>query len=145
MPGEIASGRLEMSEQRIRVRINEAEIYGRTEQVYRSPAGQLVPVENKTRRYSKVFPSDIIQVSLQSLALAEAGHAVGRHAYIRTRDNRTQQVQYHQVEVMPKSILERLVNRYFEIIEGRQEPTRQRNPNACSQCQFRSRCWSNED
>lgn len=143
MPDEIAAGRLVMSEERVRTTIGDVVVYGRTEQVYQTPDGVLVPVENKTRQYSKVYGSDLIQVSLEAQALRAGRRRVAEHGYIRTRNNRTSEVLYHRVALMPERILRPLVDRYFDIIEGRRSPEQQSNPRACSRCQFKDRCRPN--
>lgn len=141
MPAEIANGRLVMSEDKLRAELGGVLVYGRSEQVYRVPSGELVPVESKTRQYSKVYDSDIIQTSLQAQALRATHRRVAEHGYVRTWNRRTKQVRYHRIQLLPERMLRSLVERYFDIIEGRRTPIRQQNRKACTSCQYKERCW----
>lgn len=141
MPAEIADGRLVMSEDKLRAELGDVLVYGRSEQVYRVPSGELVPVESKTRRHSKVHDSDIIQTSLQAQALRGTHRRVAEHGYVRIWNKRTEQVRYHRIQLLPERMLRNLVERYFDIIEGRHAPIRQQNRKACASCQYEDRCW----
>lgn len=141
MPDEIATGTLVMSEEKIRTTIAGARVCGRTEQVYRTAQGVLIPVESKTRAVSRVYMSDVIQTSLQALALRDVRRKVADQGYVRTSHPTTKAVAYHPIQLMPRHLLERLVTRYFDVIEGRSVPTHQENRAACEKCGFRDKCW----
>lgn len=141
MPDEIATGRLVMSEQNLKVDLAGMRVYGRSEQVYQTAADELVVVESKTRQASRVYLSDVIQASLQAVALAAGGKRVASQGYVRTSRVDSGAVTYHPIRLMSRRVLEDLVVRYFDVIEGRREPRIPENRAACRNCGFRTKCW----
>lgn len=84
------------------------QVSGRVDQVYQTPAGVLILVDTKTRRYHSVYTSDIVQLSLYAMILLHTGSSpVSRTGYVRTvvRDNVRRSVRYHSVRLIAKDLL----------------------------------------
>src|SRR5690606_10050193 len=83
MPLEIQEAKLIISEKTI-YRNGRRPFAAKTDQVFRTRAGWVVPVETKTRR--TIAPSDLVQISAQAAAINEMRQHRGKvasHGYIR--------------------------------------------------------------
>jgi len=137
MPEEIASGSLVISEKTLH-RGGPRPLAAKTDQVFRTPCGLLVPVETKARK--RVFASDIVQLSCQAAALAEQG-VVADYGYVRLavpgrRPN------YQKVKLMPATDIDRLWDRYQTLRLKKAAPIARPAPHRCSRCAFRKGCPS---
>jgi len=146
MPGEIAGAELLHSERQLYATLNGATIPVRPDQVYRTRGNEIVPVDSKTRAMAMTFEADEIELSLQRLALAESHVHSGRgtvaaHGYIRIKPKAgNRRPSYHRVQLWTRERLERLHERYLDVVSGRITPTSQKNRKACAGCAYRSRC-----
>lgn len=146
MPSELATADLLHSEKQLYATLGGSSIPVRPDQVYRTLNREVVPVDTKTRRMAKIFEADIIELSVQSLALAEshvhAGRgAVARHGYIRFKDREGRRApKYVRAALWGRERLEALYLRYLGIVDGTIAPVPQSNPRACAGCAYRSRC-----
>lgn len=148
MPVELRTARLEASERDFVARIDGNPVPVRPDQIYRTADGRLVPVDSKTRSGARVFPSDVIEVSVQRLALAQdprfTGNArVADYGYVRlARGGRNGRPAYKRIELMTEDDLTQLYRRYQDVVAGRLSPVCQTNPRACAGCGYRARCAS---
>ena len=148
MPDELRTARLETSEHQLTARIDGDAIPVRPDQVYRTSAGQLVAVDTKVRRGERVYPGDVIEVSIQRLALSQASRYVGTvriapYAYIRLRPPGGQgRPVYKRVDTLPEAELVKLYRRYQDVVAGRVTPRCQTNPRACAGCGHVAGCAS---
>lgn len=76
-------------------------ITARIDRAYRNTAGELVLLELKTRRASRVYPSDIIELSAQRVAvMAQTRQPVAGHGYVLTERPDGREGGCHWVELM---------------------------------------------
>ncbi len=137
MPEEIASGSLVISEQTLHRKGNRP-LAAKTDQVFRTQWGLLVPVETKTRK--RLYASDIVQLSCQAVALADHG-TVTDYGYIRlVVPGRTPD--YQKVKHLSASEIDRLWDRYQALRLRKATPIPRPATHRCSQCAFRKGCSS---
>lgn len=142
MPAELRQAPLVASEQLLRSR-GAYPFHGRTDQVYRVN-GLLVPVETKTRRRPRIYLSDVVQLSIQAVMLAEApaaltrGAAPATYGYIRFRhqDNSV----YRRVELLRPEVLYRWHDRFWAVRVGERAPQITHFPAMCFSCPHQDRC-----
>ena len=143
MPAELRTATLFASERDLSVVLDGDRIPVRPDQVYRVKIGNLVPVETKTRNGRAVYQYDVIELSLQRLALMERGLPVSNYGYVRLVPRDKDPVpQYRQVDLLDKSKVEALYRRYQGILAGDIRPDHQANPRACAGCGHRRVCPS---
>lgn len=102
MPTELRRAALYLCEEDISTRTPVA-LHGRPDQVYRTADNTLVLLDTKARKAHRVFPSDIIQLSVYRVILAHSQPlAVAPHGYIRTVVQTTQgeEVRYHKTMLL---------------------------------------------
>lgn len=148
MPKEIATAALVMSEDR-RILTGQAgrfRLTAKPDQVFLTVDGRLICVENKTRSWFATYPYDLIELSVQRLALRQSRTPTLRHAtvadygYVRVVNRSSGRSRYIRVELMDQVALEGLAERYEAIRNRRLQPTAQKNPRACQSCQYASSC-----
>jgi len=142
MPDELRSATLSQSEKQSYVDLAGARIPVRPDQVYRTSDGRLIPVETKTRRGTGVFLYDVIELSVQRLAVAKsAGANAAHYGYVRIKDRQgNRRPTYKRVDLLHEGQLTALYHRYLGVVSGQITPTSQDNPNACKGCSYRSVC-----
>ena len=148
MPEEIASATLVMSEDR-RILTGQAgrfRLTAKPDQVFLTVDRRLICVENKTRSWFASYPYDVIELSVQRLALQQSrtptlrNAAVADYGYVRVVHRETGRSKYIRVELMDEVALEGLAERYDAIRNRNLPPTAQKNPRACRSCQYASTC-----
>jgi hypothetical protein len=148
MPEEIATATLVMSEDR-RILTGQAgrfRLNAKPDQVFLTVDGRLICVENKSRSWFATYPYDLIELSVQRLALQQSRTPTLRHAmvadygYVRVVNRGTGRSRYIRVDLMDQVALEGLAERYDAIRKRRLQPTAQKNPRACQSCQYASTC-----
>lgn len=112
----------------------------RLDRAYRVPSGQLVLLELKTRNVNRVFPSDVIQLSTQRLALErKTRHVVAHHGYVVAQmpDGAREA---HRVQLISEEAVVALVRRREAILAGRSNPRPAALVGVCRTCTYRSTC-----
>lgn len=85
LPAELRTARLIYAERLFRA-AGPVSITAKVDRVYRSAAGELVLLELKTRRVSRTYLSDIIELSAQRVAvMAQTKEPVAGYAYVLTQ------------------------------------------------------------
>lgn len=110
------------------------------DRAYRMPSGLIVLLELKTRNVNRAFPSDVIQLSAQRLALErETRQVVARHGYVAAQmpDGAREA---HRVQLMSGEAVVALVRRREAILAGRINPQPAASVRICSICAYRSIC-----
>src|SRR5574338_1313199 len=80
LPSELRTARMIFAERLFRSTGPVLSITARIDRAYRNAAGELVLLELKTRRVSRVYPSDIIELSAQRVAvMAQTRQPVAGH------------------------------------------------------------------
>lgn len=139
MPEELARGTLVVNERTL-WRRGARPFAAKTDQVFLTPQGYLVPVETKTRK--RVYDSDIIQLSCQAVALA---HTPGLHGtpaswgYVRLSESGGAPT-YKRVPLVPEDKIDLLWDRWDDLRRGREAPIVRPAHYRCTHCQVRTRC-----
>lgn len=137
MPDEIANGTLVISEQTLH-REGDRPLAAKTDQVFRTPWGLLVPVETKSRK--RVYASDIVQLSCQAVALKSKGTVAG-YGYIRLATP-GRRPNYQKVGLMTEAEIDRLWDRYQVLRLKKAQPITRPSAQRCNRCAFRKGCPS---
>lgn len=137
MPAELATARLVMSEKEMRIN-RPARFVARVDQVFQTKAGQLVLLESKRRKSSRVFDSDVIELSVQSVVLSRRGYRIAPHGYVRTVVRG--RPSYHRVRLYSEDVVLMLRERYLDLLGGAVVPEGPRSIAMCRGCAHASRC-----
>lgn len=141
MPLEIQDAKLIISEKTI-YRNGRRPFAAKTDQVFKTKAGWVIPVETKTRR--TISPSDLVQISAQAAALNEMRRYKGKvasHGYIRLAPE-GQAPFYQRVDLLHPSRVDLLWDRYQALRAGKVVPIVKPHARRCEKCAFRSGCPS---
>lgn len=112
-------------------------ISARVDRVYRNAAGALVLVELKTRESNRVYPSDVIELSAQRVALmAHTGDVVADYGYVVTELPDGRQMGCHRVRLMPNGDVVALAMRRQDLLIGKAAPEPACSPGLCRKCAF---------
>jgi CRISPR-associated exonuclease Cas4 len=112
----------------------------RLDRAYRMPSGLVVLVELKTRSVSRAFPSDVIQLSAQKLALErQTREVVAHHGYVVTQMPDGARGA-HRVQLISGEAVVALVRRREAILAGRINPRSVASVGVCRNCAYRSIC-----
>ena len=105
-------------------------------------AGELVLVEFKTRRTDVAYMADVIELSVQRVALQDERQLpVSKTAWVVTQNSNTGKRQPHRVTLLSTAEIEALRARYLEIEAGvGQVPTPARSGKQCLHCGHRAVC-----
>ena len=112
----------------------------RLDRAYRMPSGLVVLLELKTRSVNRAFPSDVIQLSAQRLALERrTREIVAQHGYVvaQTPDGAREA---HRVRLVSGQAVVALVRRREAILAGRISPRPAASVGVCRTCAYRSIC-----
>lgn len=117
-------------------------VVGRPDRVYRLATGDHVPLENKNRDGHAVYETDIAQLSLQAWLLRQTGKATAAFGYVVINSRRTGQRKSIRVDLYGDTACEQIIQRYFDITEGRTVPRKSRG-GKCKSCGHRQHCHEN--
>lgn len=141
-PEELAGAGLMFMEKQFRIRKPIA-LVARIDRAYRTAVdGTIVLVELKTRWKNRAYATDVIQLSVQKMAVeGQTGLRVAEHAFVTVqRPTKGATHRSHQVQLMSPSEIVVLYRRREDIIAGRISPRYAHSARACNGCAFRSRC-----
>lgn len=140
-PRELQNAELVYMETLFRVQ-RPLRLVARVDRVYRRPSGSLVLVELKRRGSNRVHRSDLIQLSVQKVAIeAQTGEAVDPVAFVSFADPGGKGVRRSEsVRLLGAEDVAALARRREGILSGHTEPTYARSLKACSSCAFRAEC-----
>lgn len=118
-------------------------ISARVDRAYRDRAGQLTLVELKTRNLNTVYPSDVIEMSAQRVALmAATGEPVRRQAYVVVQGADGQRMRAHRIDLLTQARVVALAERRQALLSGAEGARRTCIQGLCDGCAFVSRCRS---
>lgn len=112
----------------------------RLDRAYRMPSGLIALLELKTRNVNRAFPSDVIQLSAQRLAIEhKTGQVVAQHGYVvaQTPDGAREA---HRVQLVSGEAVVALVRRREAILAGRISPRPAPSVGVCRTCAYRFIC-----
>jgi len=139
LPAELRGARLAHAEETFR---SEAQrVVARLDRAYEL-AGELVLVEFKTRSASVAYRDDIIELSVQRVALQDERKVpVSRVAWVITQDSATGRRTPHRVTLLDTAEVQALRTRYLAIEAGIEpDPRPARSMNQCLHCGHRAVC-----
>jgi CRISPR/Cas system-associated exonuclease Cas4 (RecB family) len=112
----------------------------RLDRAYRMPSGLIVLLELKTRSVNRAFPSDVIQLSAQRLAIErQTRQVVAHHGYVVAQTPGGAR-EAHRVQLVSGEEVVALVRRREAILAGRINPRPAASVRICSICAYRSIC-----
>ncbi len=140
-PRELANAELVYMEKLFHIR-EPIRLVAKVDRVYRLPRGSLVLVELKTRSSDRVYPSDIIQLSAQRLAIEiQAGAVVEPYAFVSILGSgRTRRFRSQRVSLLDADTLRRLYQRREAVLAMRVLPAYATSDDACRGSALRSKC-----
>ncbi|MCL4182103.1 MAG: PD-(D/E)XK nuclease family protein [Burkholderiaceae bacterium] len=139
-PRELARARLVYRERQFRTSAP-LKLVARVDRAYRLPTGRLVLMELKRRSSLRIYPSDIVQLSAQKVALEGAtGEAVEPYAFVRVVTSERNDLPPRRVALLDASQVTALQRRREAILAGRVAPGYAQSSRACRDCAFRSCC-----
>jgi hypothetical protein len=111
------------------------------DRAYRLSSGQLVLMELKQRERVKSFFSDVVELSVQKLAIeASGGGTVAPYAYVVCESPATHRKTPLRVDLLTKGEIVQLSNRHVALQTGRVIPTKVDHPALCEACEYRAEC-----
>jgi hypothetical protein len=115
-------------------------LVARVDRVYDN-GKSLILVELKTRLTQDVYPSDIIELSAQRVALRHAARReVSDHALVLLVHPLLRKQTIRRVELIPEHLIISMVNRRKGLLSGLVEPGRPTEPTSCMHCEYRAEC-----
>ena len=110
------------------------------DRAYRKRSGVIVLAELKTRAVSRAFPSDVIQLSAQKLALEhKTGQGVAQHGYVFAQTPNGA-LEAHRVQLISEAAVVALVRRREAILAGLISPRSVASAKVCKTCAYQSIC-----
>jgi CRISPR-associated exonuclease Cas4 len=139
LPKELATAKLLFSEQLFKGP-SATPVVARVDRAY-LVRGQLRLVELKTRRSSKVYQTDVIELSAQRMAVqASTGMAVGSMAHVVIENPYTGRRIVRSVDLLSEDQVVDLLQRRRAILAGSIRPKETTLKNRCARCEYRSEC-----
>lgn len=117
------------------------QLVARLDRAYRT-AGGLHLVELKTRAHDTAYMSDVIELSVQRIAVEdEVGESVSRDAWVLVQNSRTGARRPHRVRLMGVHEITAMSERYSAVVRGQVgRPNPSRSVSQCAQCAHKIRC-----
>ncbi|MCU7369536.1 PD-(D/E)XK nuclease family protein [Paucibacter sp. O1-1] len=140
-PRELANAELVCMEKLFRIRAP-IRLVAKVDRVYRLPGGSLVLVELKTRWRDRAYPSDVIQLSAQKIAIErQTGEVVEPFAFVSVlRPTFRRHWTSYRVRLLEEDRVVALAQRRTQILASQVEPTYASSVRACAGCAFRVKC-----
>lgn len=118
-------------------------LVARLDRAYRTASG-LHLVELKTRERDAVYMADVIELSVQRIAVEdETGEPVSGDAWVVVENSRTGASRPHKVRLLGVGEITAMSERYNAVVRGQVEwPNPSRSVSQCAQCAHKRRCWT---
>ena len=142
LPGEMRAAVPAYAERTFRLDLPHLRISARVDRAYRAyraRSGVVTLVELKTRRIHRPYLSDVIELSVQRVALmSQTGESVARHAYVLVQGPR--RTSTHRVKLLSEAQVFALVARREAILSGNAQALRASDSGLCAHCAFAIEC-----
>ena len=103
--------------------------------------GELHLAEFKTRARAAAYPSDVIELSAQRLAIeASTGERVSEIGYVLAETPLGKRRSVHQVRLLPRAAVVAVARRREAILKGSVAPRYTDSPGLCRHCGYRAEC-----
>lgn len=114
-------------------------IVARVDRGYRRHDGTITLVELKTRDTDRIYPSDLIELSAQRVALERAtGEQVDSFGFVVVQVGPRKRA--HRVRLMSRRAILDLAIRRARLLDGKALPRPASSRRLCAACAYRSRC-----
>ena len=115
----------------------------RADRGYRS-RGELHLAEFKTRARAAAYPSDVIELSAQRLAIeASTGERVSEIGYVLAETPSGKRRSVHPVRLFSRAVVVAVARRREAILKGSVAPRYAASPGLCRHCAYRAECNPN--
>ena len=103
--------------------------------------GEIVLVEFKTRTTGRVYPSDVIELSAQRVALQrETGRTVRRAAYVVVESPASGERHAYPASLLSEDAVCEIARRRRAVLTGKVTPDETRYPGLCRDCGYVAEC-----
>jgi CRISPR-associated exonuclease Cas4 len=139
LPRYLVGAELAYAEQTFRSR--QRGLVAKLDRAYRVD-GELQLMELKTRRRDVVYMSDVIEMSVQRIALEDdTNQTVSNQAWVVVQTAGNGDRRAHRIRLLSERQIDDMRQRYQEIIVGKVErPEPSRSAHQCASCGHRERC-----
>jgi CRISPR/Cas system-associated exonuclease Cas4 (RecB family) len=139
LPAEIAAGKLMFSEQ-VFTGPGYMPVVARVDRVYRARA-QLHLVELKVRRDVRVHETDVIELSVQRVAVqAATGTDVSLKSFVMIEHPDSHRRAVRAADLLTEEHVAWLIARRRAILDGIEQPIEAKSKGRCARCEYRSEC-----
>lgn len=140
LPAELKGAAIAYAEQKFMAR-EPFPLGAVVDRAYTSQSGPLILLELKERALPRAYLSDVIELSMQKLAIEGAGAGtVRQHAYVVTQSPTTRKRTAIRVELLASTDIIQIRDRHYALRRGAAKPTRADHPGLCRSCGHRSYC-----
>ena len=139
LPVELRGAQIAFAE--VTFRSHRRRLVARLDRAYRTSGG-LQLVELKTRARDAVYMSDVIELSVQRIAVEEeAGEQVSGEAWVVVQNSQSGARRPHKVRLLGVREITAMSERYSDVVRGKVgRPNPSRSLSQCDQCAHRERC-----
>ena len=103
--------------------------------------GKVHLVEFKTRVRAVAYPSDVIELSAQRLAIEKStGERVSEIGYVLVQDSLSKRRSVHKLRLLPRADVTAVAKRREAILKGRVAPRFSSSQGLCRHCTYRAEC-----
>lgn len=140
LPVELRHARLVYTERVFRAS-SPVPIVARLDRGYRNADGVIILVELKTRGLSRLYRSDVIELSAQRFAVqAQTGERVAEYGYVLVQQAGCTRKTAYRVELLPDEKVIALARRREAIMRGEALPQYAVSERLCTWCAFKREC-----
>jgi CRISPR-associated exonuclease Cas4 len=139
LPSELRGAPIAFAE--VTFRSHRRRLVAKLDRAYRTSDG-LQLVELKTRAHDVVYMSDVIELSVQRIAVEdEAGEQVSGDAWVVVQNSQSGARRPHKVRLLGVDEITAMRERYSDVERGRvAQPNPSRSLSQCTQCSHKQRC-----
>lgn len=112
------------------------DLRGRLDAIYRNAAGQMVPVEYKSRN-GKTYPGDLLQLSIYGWMLRKTGQPAAGYGFVVTGTGIGRKAA--RITLYGDAQVEGAIHRFADLAQGHSQPNK-RNDRMCRSCSQRTAC-----
>lgn len=139
LPAELRGAQIAFAE--VTFRSHRRGLVAKLDRAYRTSDG-LQLVELKTRAHNVVYMSDVIELSVQRIAVEDdAGEQVSGDAWVVVQNSRSGVRRPHKVRLLGVGEIAAMRGRYSDVVRGHGGPPNpSRSLSQCAQCAHKERC-----
>lgn len=139
LPAELRGAQIAFAE--VMFRSQRRRLVARLDRAYRTSDG-LQLVELKTRARDAVYMSDVIELSVQRIAVEDdVGEPVSGEAWVVVQNSRSGVRRPHKVRLLGIGEIMAMSERYSDVVRGKVgRPNPSRSLSQCAQCPHKDRC-----